>query len=117
MYFQDWENSLPGQEWAKQVHPYVNNWAVFQCPSRPELAVGYAMNEKLLARKMGDITDQANMVLLFGSDVGGENPVGGADDVPEEGVHDGWVSVLFLDGHVKAMEPGALRELLEREPF
>ncbi len=75
------------------------------------------MNEKLLLAKFAEIPRPAETVLIFESNVGGENPVGGADDVPEEGVHNGGINVGFADGHCKWMRAEAARDLLEQEPF
>ena len=117
MYAQDWDEVLPGETWAKDIYPYIKNEQVFVCPSRPDLPVGYAMNEKLLLAKLAEIPRVGETALIFESNVGGENPVGGADDVPEEGVHNGGINVGFVDGHCKWMTVEAARDLLEQEPF
>jgi len=114
IYAQGFDETFPGETWAQDTQP---NTAILVCPSRPELPVGYAMNEKLLLAKLVEIPRPGQTVLLFESNVGGENPVGGADDVPEEGVHNGGINVGYVDGHCKWVSVEEARELLEQEPF
>lgn len=117
MYQGDFDGELPGETWAQDTQPYLKNTAILVCPSRPELPVGYAMNEKLLLAKLEEIPRVGETVLLFESNVGGNNPVGGPDDVPEEGVHNGGINVGYVDGHCKWVTVEAARDLLEQEPF
>jgi len=112
MYLQDHDNWLPDEGWVEAVYPYINNRAVFTCPSRPEQPVGYALNEALLPMNMGDLPEPSQTVLAFETLEGGEAPVGGAELIPPEGIHDGGINVLFADGHVKWMLPEATVDLL-----
>ncbi len=116
MYAQDWDEHFPGQDWAEATVPYVQNAQVYQCPSRPELPIGYAFNERLLGAALGTLTRPAETVMLFGSNMGGPNPVGGVQAAPAEGIHGEYVTVGFADGHVKMMTPEGLREALQRDP-
>ncbi len=117
MYAQDRDEVFPGETWADDLFPYLQNHEIFVCPSRPELPMGYALNEKVANLPIGDIPNPAETVLLFESNIGGENPVGGVDDVPEDGVHNGGIIVGFVDGHAEWLPVDEARELLEREPF
>lgn len=101
MYLQDREGLLPEENWVAEVMPYINNAKVFVCPSREHLPVGYALNEKIVGMDINALEASPQTVLAFESNVGGEAPVGGADDVPPEGVHNGGINVLYADGHVK----------------
>ncbi len=112
MYLQDYKNRLPEGNWVEAVHPYILNRQVFTCPSRPEQPVGYAFNEALVGANLGDLPDPSQTVLVFETREGGEAPVGGADLVPPDGIHEGGINVLFADGHVKWMLPDAVVELL-----
>ncbi len=114
MYVQDWDMTLPGETWAEDVENYVKDAEVF---ARGDLAVGYAMNEKLPGAKLNKIPDPVATVLFFESNVGGANPLGGADDMAEEALQDGFIYMAFLDGHVEAVEMERARELLEQDPF
>jgi len=117
MYAQDWDEALPGENWVEDIYPYCKNRAIYTCPSRPDLPVAYAMNEKLLGAKLDAVTRPSEIALIFESNVGGASPVGGPDEVPLEGVHNGGINVGFVDGHCKWLTAEAARELLEREPF
>jgi prepilin-type processing-associated H-X9-DG protein len=101
MYLQDREGLLPEENWVAEVMPYINNAKVFVCPSREHLPVGYALNEKIVGMDINALEASPQTVLAFESNVGGEAPVGGADDVPPEGVHNSGINVLYADGHVK----------------
>ncbi len=110
-YTQDFDEALPPKAWTPGLAPYLkvlpDSTAVFACPARPKLTVGYAMNTQLVGHKLSDFPGFAvyykgaelrdrnpdAMALLFESNLGGANPVGGPQDVPEKGVHDGTVGV------------------------
>lgn len=117
MFAQDHDETFPGEDWAKTLMPYLKNEQVFACPGREGLAVGYAMNEKLLGAKLGDIRRPSEIILLFEAHIGGESPVGNAADVPEVGIHDGMIGAGFADGHVKMLAPEEARRLLNQAPF
>jgi hypothetical protein len=79
MYIEDLGQVLPGEDWAQTTQPYLKNVQILMCPSRPDLEVGYAMNEKLLEAQVGRITDVSRTIMLFESNIGGESPVGGPE--------------------------------------
>lgn len=101
MYTQDHDDWLPEGNWVEAIYPYVMNRKLFTCPSRPDQPVGYALNQAALALRLNDLENPAGTVLLFETLEGGEAPVGGAELVPPEGIHNGGIDVLFADGHVK----------------
>jgi len=117
MYVNDHDNALPGEEWAKELFPYVNNAQVYKCPARPETEVAYALNEKLLGANLEDIPNPSQVVALFESDLGGESPIGNAADIPDEGFHNGGVVLGYVDGHVKWVAVPEARRELDIEPF
>ena len=117
MYAQDYDEVFPKKTWAQDTLPYCRNGAMYVCPSRPELRVGYAMNEKLVLARLGRIRRPAETILLFESNIGGESPVGGPDDVPEGGVHNGGVVAGFADGHAKWLRVGEAKRILAQEAF
>lgn len=112
MYATDWDGVFPGETWAPDTLPYVRNEVVYTCPSRPHLPVGYAMNHQLLGRATATIPHLAETVILFESNLGGESPVGGPEDLPEGGVHNGGVNLGYADGHVKWYPVEEARRLL-----
>lgn len=129
MFAEDWDETLPVPEaavrppvppetgltkdnWVRALEPYLANRQVFRCPAAPELEVGYAFNQALLGRKLGDIPNPVQTVLLFESDLGGESPVGGVEALVAEARHAGLVNLGFVDGHVKAHTVERAREML-----
>ncbi len=117
MYTQDWDEHLVQGDWPEALSPYTMNQQIFVCPSRPELPVAYAFNERLPGAALGNIRNPSTTVIFFESNIGGEAPTGGVEAVPEEPIHGDFVTVGFVDGHVKMMTPEALRDALARDPF
>jgi prepilin-type processing-associated H-X9-DG protein len=117
MYIQDFDQMLPGTDWAQTTQPYLKNVQILTCPSRPDLEVGYAMNEKLLEAEVGRIRNVSRTIMLFESNIGGESPVGGPEALPDEPIHGDQIVVAFVDGHVENVSLDEARELLERDPF
>jgi prepilin-type processing-associated H-X9-DG protein len=119
MYATDYDEVLAarGPNWVEDIEPYIKNTAILRCPSRPELPVGYAMSRKLIGAKLGDIQWPGETILFFESNLGGPNPVGGPDDVPAEGVHNGGINCGFVDGHAKWLRADTARQMLEQDPF
>ncbi|MGI5819897.1 MAG: hypothetical protein ACOX9R_17575 [Armatimonadota bacterium] len=105
---------VPEDNWVASIMHYTNNAQVFTCPSRPNLPVGYALNEKLIGVDLNALTRRAEVPLLFESNIGGDAPVGGPADVPEEGVHNGGIGVLFADGHAQWLPVEAAIDRLTR---
>jgi len=118
-YAQDYDEvfAARGLAWVDDVDPYIRNRQVLVCPSRPNLPVGYALNEKLIKAKLAQIHRPAETILVFESNLGGNNPVGGPAGVPEQGVHNGGINCGFVDGHAKWLRVEQARELLEQDPF
>ena len=114
MYAQDHEEKLPGTTWVKDIWNYVGNPDIFRCPERPEQGVGYAINAAVLNKPMAEIANPSETVLFFETNLGGDNPVGGAKDIPAEGVHNGGINVGFVDGHVKWWGVEEAKQLLEQ---
>ena len=114
MYAEDHDGALPAENWVAEVLPYINNRQIFVCPARPNLPVGYAVNEKVAGMDLNVLEAPAQTVLAFESNLDGDAPIGGADAVPMEGVHDGRVNVVFVDGHVEFVPVEEATDLLAR---
>lgn len=112
MYVQDHGEVFPNEQWCEGLMPYLRNPAVLTCPSRTDLPVGYALNKALVGQAIGALPLPAETPLVFESNLGGPNPVGGPDAVPEEGVHDGMLTVGFADGHAAMVSPERVRQML-----
>lgn len=114
MYAQDWDETLPKADWVPALRPYMNNDRLFVCPARPHQPIGYAFNKALLGASPAKIERPAETIMIFESKLAGDSPVGGADDVPVEGVHDGGICAAFADGHVAWMDVNEARERLKQ---
>ncbi|MGD9497778.1 MAG: hypothetical protein AB7Y46_15860 [Armatimonadota bacterium] len=113
-YVRDHDGALPGREWATALAPYLAAPELLRCPARPEVAVGYAMNEKLVGAVLAEIAEPARTVLLFETVLDEANPIGGPEGVGLEGVHNGGVHVLFVSGETEWVSVAEARELLAR---
>ena len=116
-YSADWDGALPGEQWVKDSEAHRKDNSLLVRPSRPDLPVGYAMNEKLPGAKLADIENPGETVVLFESNIGGDDPIGGPEAVPEEGVHNGGIMCAFVDGHVKWLPVAEARARLAQDPF
>lgn len=104
--------ALPDDTWVTQITPLLGDAQdALRCPSR-DRAVAFAMNEKLLGVAPDGVTEPAETILLFETALDDANPVGGPDALPEEGVHDGGVNVLLVNGEVAWLSLAEARELL-----
>jgi len=101
MYAQDNNGALPGQDWVEAITPYLETEDSLRCPAHPELAVGYAMNEKLVGAILAEVTEPGETILLFDTDLDAANPVGGPGAVPQDGIHGEGVNVVYADGRVE----------------
>lgn len=105
---------LPGEEWVAQITPLLGEGHdALRCPSR-EQAVAFALNEKLVGLAPGEVGKPAETILLFETALDGDSPVGGPEALPEEGVHNGGVNVLMVNGEVRWLSPAEARERLGR---
>jgi len=113
MYAQDHDEILPHANWMAEIMPYVKNEAIFACPGRQGTGLaGYAMNKQLIQADLKALPDPAGTILFFEVGVDLKDQVGGADDVPPGGVHDGQINAAFADGHVKLISPDAAKQML-----
>ncbi len=117
MYSQENNDTLPTEDWVEAIYPYCKNRAMYVCPGQPDKKVAYALNEAIAGVPMAEVKSPAQAVLLFEADLPDDAPFGGADAVPEPPRHGDRIVVGFVDGHVKAVSPDELRELLQRNPF
>lgn len=104
--------AFPGENWVQEITPYLDTTEVLRCPARPDLAVGYAMNEKMLGVAFDQIGEPGERILLVDTTVNAESPAGGAQLLPEVGAHEDGVMALFADGRVEWLETPEAREVL-----
>ncbi len=101
-YCQDYDERMPlAYNWADAVYPYFRRWDGYQCPSRKNLKIGYAYNRHLNGISMKQISQPAETVCLFESNLGGSNPSDYGESWIEGGVHLGGNFVSFVDGRTK----------------
>jgi len=99
-YCQDYDERMPlAHNWASGAYPYIRSYEVYRCPSRRELAVGYAYNRYLSGLSLARIESPAEIVCLFESNLGGNNPNDYGDSWIEGGIHLGGNNAGFVDGH------------------
>lgn len=111
-YVQAHDGLLPGENWVEGIAPYLPERELLRCPSRPEVAVAFAMNERLVGMAAAGIAEPGARVLLFDTILDEASPVGGPEAVPLDGAHDEGVNVLFVSGQVEWVPVEAARELL-----
>lgn len=92
MYAQDHDEALPpqGADLRETVMPYVRNERVLQCPEVGE-GTSYALNERALGMRLGEIRSPAETVIVFET-VDGKTPAYR---------HTGGTNIGFADGHAK----------------
>jgi prepilin-type processing-associated H-X9-DG protein len=84
----------------QELQPYLRNPQVFQCPSARPGAPPYRMNSRVSRKALKQIAAPADTILAFESDEQGQ-PIFR---------HNDGINLLFVDGHVKWMKRGTLRD-------
>ena len=95
-YAQTWP---PAAQWTNAIQPYLLSSALLQCPARPDLKFGYAMNGRLGALSLQRVTNY-DIALVFDSDAGVKNAVDWRASVEPPVRHSYGITILFADGHV-----------------
>jgi hypothetical protein len=99
---------LPGT-WMDVTVPYARNIDVYRCTVfDKESDFGIAMNSTLLSAKL---LPEREIPLVFDSTNTVRNATAPLASVPDPGRHQGYDIVGFVDTHVKAMKPQAIRNL------
>jgi hypothetical protein len=104
MYAVEHDNRLPpADRWCDALYPsYISRRSGFVCPSRPDLASGYAMNAHLGDLDVRTLAHEDRALLLFESDRGW-NASGGPEAAIREPRRDHLgVYCLTIDGRVSS---------------
>ncbi len=105
MYAQDFDEQLPGENWAEEIRPYIADERILRGPAAGEAMPAYGLNEKMLGLVLTAITEPASTVLAFERDPGEAivvtPAVGGPNSVVAR--HEGSTNVLFADGHARLL--------------
>ena len=111
----------PATNWAKSIQPYVTDASVYRCPN--DLTTGftsYAMNDSLSGKKLSDLKNTSQLVLLYEVDKAGDSPHGNGKDIYDVGHDNGGAGrhggnfyrfnyYLFADG--QASYPKAFKNI------
>lgn len=101
-YTEDWDETLPPvkDKWIDALLPYCKREAIFNCPSIPKGArYGYAFNLNLSAVREVDISDAANTVELYETNVLQRNAAGTGENMAFR--HLNGSNYAYFDGHVR----------------
>ncbi len=99
MFAQDHGETLPASAtWNNDIYPYVRNESIFLCPG----GAGYAMNAAVSGVNLTRVKSPAATVLIYECD----------KDAKPLCVHDGYMNVAYVDGHVKAVPEASVSTLV-----
>jgi prepilin-type processing-associated H-X9-DG protein len=98
-------------QWCDLVLPQMGSDKPFHCPSAASGSrCDYAFNQNLSGRRMGDIKNPGQTVLVFECE-GGWNQSGGRELVTQQPRHAQRLVVGFADGHVESVSRVRLEQL------
>jgi hypothetical protein len=100
-YANDNNDRFPTATWCDALQSGVNDLTAFQCPTRPGLRSGYALNTAVAGKVRYEVAPET--VVLFESDQGW-NAVGGASSLIATSRH-GSISVALANGTVRSINP------------
>lgn len=108
LYADSWDDMLPPPDvWMDRITEYAQDTSVFRCPAVAQGSAdryGYAMNRDAGARALWEISAPADVPAFYDSTSLGRNANDAYSSLPVPGRHGGSNNVVFLDGHVKAVE-------------
>ncbi len=104
MYANDHNNTLPSAEsWCELIKPYVGpSTAVFECPSQPKGRCSYGFNVALSNKRISEVGDPAQLVLVFSTGEGW-NQAGGRDLALPHLHSRNALTLGFADGHTEVV--------------
>ena len=101
----------PAENWPDVLKPYIGNEKILTSPFAPEAGRVWAMNKNLDDRKIRDIKQPAQTVLIFETRFNSP-PAGGLELLPEGTQERKCYIIGFVDGHVDCVTPERLDELI-----
>jgi prepilin-type processing-associated H-X9-DG protein len=124
VYAMENKERLPSPEtWPEQLEPFLDGWdGAWRDPSEPDGGRAVAMNGALRrgepnappeeqGMRLPQVHRPAQTVLFFECRPGAP-PAGGPELLPDEPRYLGTYVVAFCDGHVEAVEPGRIGDLV-----
>jgi len=106
MFAEDHNGQLPqADRWTDDILPYTKNINILRCPSdKSGEKSSYAMNIALSGKKLEEIANPFETVLIFDTSRPGLCPAGGPEMVASPPRHQGKNNFAFADGHIKSCE-------------
>jgi hypothetical protein len=101
----------PAENWPDVLKPYIGNEKILTSPFAPEAGRVWAMNKNLDDRKIRDIKQLAQTVLIFETRFNSP-PAGGLELLPEGTQERKCYIIGFVDSHVECVPPERLDELI-----
>jgi prepilin-type processing-associated H-X9-DG protein len=104
----------PPDSWPQELKRYLGAAdKVLANPSDEEGGRAYAMNAKLAERfHRLHLVEQTGRTVLFFECAPGSSPGGGPENLPPKPRHAGKYVIGFCDGHVEAVEPEKVNQLI-----
>jgi hypothetical protein len=112
MYCDDNDGSFPPAEnWPDVLKPYIGNEKILTSPFTPEAGRAWAMNKNLDGRKLSDIKQPYQVVLIFEARFNSP-PAGGLELLPEGTQERKCYIIGFVDSHVECVPPESFDKLI-----
>jgi hypothetical protein len=104
----DHNDTLPNKDrWVDEIQPYVGNAKVLKCVDDESKArTSYAMNAALSGKKLGDIGNPAEVVLLYETSKPGASPAGDPATEILPNYHNRGNDFGYVDGHARWVKAG-----------
>lgn len=112
LYCDDNEQRFPAcDNWPDALKPYYREPKILSSPYASDAGRSYAMNAGLNGRRISDISERGQTVLLFEAR-SGSTPAGGRELLPDRPRAPKGYIIGFVDGHVERVPPERLDELI-----
>ncbi|MHB1461446.1 MAG: DUF4190 domain-containing protein [Armatimonadota bacterium] len=111
LYADDYDEKLPMTEnWRTALLPYIKTDKVFTCVNAKNREYSYAMNSALNGCKISTLSNPANTVSAFESDIPKINASGGIESVSYRHNQGGnpLANMIFADGHAAGKHKQAM---------
>lgn len=112
MYCNDHDGRFPPCDtWPDALDDYIGDKKILTSPSDPDAGRAWAMNAQLAGRKINEIKQPHQVVLIFEAEFGSP-PAGARELLPQQPRGPRGYVIAFLDGHVEIVRPDRLDNLI-----